>query len=110
MFLSPECRRVERSNDDKQQVFLDPYRVYIDYADSDLSHDEITYDDVTLDGIRRRAKGAGRACRVTSPFHYAHACGEEEAALRDSPHAAQRFAPRTLNNAHACLEQMMQGD
>ena len=41
-----------RSNDGKQQVFLDPYRIYIDYADSDLS-----YDEVTEDGIRGREKG-----------------------------------------------------
>ena len=62
-----------RSNDGKQQVFLDPYRIYIDYADSDLS-----YDEVTEDGIRRREKGAGRAYQVTSPFHYAHACLEQK--------------------------------
>ena len=47
-----------RSNDGKQQVFLDPYRIYIDYADSDLS-----YDEMTEDGIKRREKGAKKACR-----------------------------------------------
>ena len=39
-------------NDGKQQVFLDPYRIYIDYADSDLS-----YDEMTEYGIKGRGKG-----------------------------------------------------
>lgn len=52
-----------RSNDGKQQVFLDPYRIYIDYADSDLS-----YDEMTEDGIRRREKGVEKACRDHASF------------------------------------------
>ena len=48
-----------RSNDGKQQVFLDPYRIYIDYADSDLSYDEVTEDGIKGREIRRRRKSAG---------------------------------------------------
>lgn len=52
-----------RSNDGKQQVFLDPYRIYIDYADSDLS-----YDEVTEDGIRRREKERRRQRAGVTPL------------------------------------------
>ena len=52
-----------RSNDGKQQVFLDPYRIYIDYADSDLS-----YDEVTEDGIRRREKERRRQRAGITPL------------------------------------------
>ena len=52
-----------RSNDGKQQVFLDPYRIYIDYADSDLS-----YDEMTEDGIRRREKERRRQRAGITPL------------------------------------------
>ena len=52
-----------RSNDGKQQVFLDSYRIYIDYADSDLS-----YDEVTEDGIRRREKERRRQRAGVTPL------------------------------------------
>ena len=52
-----------RSNDGKQQVFLDPYRIYIDYADSDFS-----YDEMTEDGIRRREKERRRQRAGITPL------------------------------------------
>ena len=50
---------IQGGNDGKQQVFLDPYRIYIDYADSDLSYDEVTEDGIKGREIRRRRKRAG---------------------------------------------------
>ena len=54
---------IQGGNDGKQQVFLDPYRIYIDYADSDLS-----YDEVTVDGIRRREKERRRQRAGITPL------------------------------------------
>ena len=54
---------IQGGNDGKQQVFLDPYRIYIDYADSDLS-----YDEVTEDGIRRREKERRRQRAGVTPL------------------------------------------